>query len=126
MNFYNPYFASYPYYSALNPTTMSTAANAVSRTGLFSRLFGGLNLSSILSGTQKTLNIANQAIPLIRQVQPMMHNAKTMFKVMNEFKKVDTPISTETKTDIINDDSNVENMEVKTKEYSEYGPTFFN
>lgn len=126
MNFYNPYFASYPYYSALNPTTMGAATNAASRTGLFSRLFSGINLSSILSGTQKTLNIANQALPLIRQVQPMMHNAKTMFKVMNEFKKVDTPINTETNNTTINNDLNIENNEIESKEYSEYGPTFFN
>ena len=79
MNYYNPYLMSYPYVSG------------VTNQGLFSRLFGGLNLSSILSGTQKTLNIVNQTIPLVKQAAPIVRNAKTMFKVMNEFKKVETP-----------------------------------
>lgn len=86
MNYYNPYFNMMPYMSA------------APKVGLFSRIFGGnLGISSILSGTQKTLNIVNQTIPLIKQAGPMINNAKTMFKVMNEFKKVDAqaPITTE-------------------------------
>lgn len=122
MNYYNPYFTSYPYYGA-----MSGAMNATSKTGLFSRLFGGgINFSSILSGTQKTLNIANQAIPLIRQMQPMMQNAKTMFKVMNEFKKVETPIDKEIRKDSTANNYRETNIEEFTSpDYSEYGPTFF-
>src|SRR5574344_2171483 len=81
---YNPYYFT-PY-----------AIPQVSR-GLFIGLLGkGISFSSILSGTQKTLNIVNQAIPMVKQVTPMFKNAKTMFKVMNEFKKVDTPIKTNT------------------------------
>ena len=85
MNYYNPYFNTYPYLSTISSP----------RVGLIGRLFGGsLNFGSILSGTQKTLNIVNQTIPIIKQASPIMKNAKTMFKVMNEFKKVDTPINT--------------------------------
>ena len=80
MNYYNPYFTAYPYFQT------------VPKMGLFSRLFGGnISFSSILSGTQKTLNIVNQGIPIIKQASPIFKNAKTMFKVMNEFKKVETP-----------------------------------
>lgn len=81
MNYYNPYFYTMP-------TTLTSAP----KVGLFSRLFGrsGLTFSSILSGTQKVLGVANQAIPLVKQVQPMMNNAKTMFKIMNEFKRSDS------------------------------------
>ena len=80
MNYYNPYFYSMP-----------SAAASASKVGLLSKLFGktGTTLSGILSGTQKVLNIANQAIPLVKQVGPMMNNAKTMFKIMNEFKRSD-------------------------------------
>lgn len=70
MNFYNPYLYSVP---------------AATSTGLLSRL----NFSSILSGTTKALNFVNQAIPVVKQVSPIMKNAKTMFRVMNEFKKTD-------------------------------------
>lgn len=95
MNYYYPYF------------NMAPAA----KTGLFKSLFGGIKFSSILSGTQKTLNVVNQAIPLIKQAKPVINNAKTMFKIMNEFKKVDTPTS-------INEDT------IK-KEAETSGPTFF-
>lgn len=105
MNYYNPYF--FPYASV-----QTTAPS------LFSRLLGGnkLTLSSILSGTGKVINFANQAIPLVKQAGPVIQNAKTMFRVMNEFKKVDT--------------NQVENNEVKEKEVitstsNNMGPTFF-
>lgn len=79
MNFYNPYYIPYAM-----PATKS----------LFSGLLGkGITFSSILSGTQKTLNIVNQAIPVVKQVSPMFKNAKTMLRVMNEFKRVDDPVS---------------------------------
>ena len=94
MNYYNPYF-SVPYQSA----------NMMSRGGIFSRLFGKFNFSSILNGTQKTLNIVNQTIPLVKQAKPLIKNAKTMFKVMNEFKKTDKISSTDIKT-IQNEEKN--------------------
>lgn len=121
MNYYNPYFFSMP-------TSVSTP-----KIGLFSRLFGGLNLSKILNGTQKVLNFANQTIPLVQQVRPLIGNAKTMFKVMNEFKKTEktntninqNKVSSNTTTENIttrksnnlnnNIDNNLDNI----------GPTFF-
>ena len=45
-----------------------------------------INFSSILNTTQKTLNIANQAIPLIYQVKPLVNNAKTVFKIIGAVK----------------------------------------
>lgn len=78
MNFYN-----YPY---LNPAS----------TSLFSSLFRNkINWSGLLENTQRILNLVNQTVPIIKQVPPIYRNAKTMFKVMNEFRKVDTPQSTE-------------------------------
>ena len=82
MNYYNPYFYSMP----------KTLTSSVPKVGLLTRLFGksGATFSTILSGTQKVLGVANQAIPLVKQVRPMVSNAKTMFKIMNEFKRNDT------------------------------------
>ena len=93
MNYYNPYFYSFP---------MGTQAV---RSGLLSRILGGrtLSFSNILNGTQRVLNIANQTIPLVKQAKPIFGNVKTMFKVMNEFKKNDK-------------NNNIENT---------IGPTFF-
>ena len=40
--------------------------------------------SSLLDGTQKTLGVINQAIPIVNQVKPIMQNAKTMFRIVKE------------------------------------------
>ena len=108
MNFYNPYMGFYPY------------TNVPTKTGILSSLFKGnsFNLGSIISGTQKTLNIINQTIPIVKQVSPVMKNAKTMFQVMNEFKKVDTPKKENEKNNV------EEKKEVITTSNTE-GPTFF-
>ncbi len=78
MNFYNPYFYSMP-----------------TETGI-SSLLSRFSLRSLISGTSKTLNFVNQAIPVVKQVSPIMKNLKTMFNVMNEFKKndIDNTINT--------------------------------
>lgn len=58
--------------------------NQMVRPSLLSKgvsLAKGINWSGILDGTQKTLGIINQAIPIIYQVKPIISNAKTMFKI---------------------------------------------
>ncbi|MBO6145405.1 MAG: hypothetical protein J6O62_01205 [Bacilli bacterium] len=46
-----------------------------------------INWGNLLSNTQKTLNIVNQAIPIVYQIKPIVNNARTIFKVANEFTK---------------------------------------
>lgn len=115
MNYYNPYFSTLPY----NYAPLSAVASANTSRGLLSSLFGGGKLSTFLNGTQKTLNIVNQAIPLVKQMGPVVKNAKTMFRVMNEFKKVDVPIKT--------DPQILESKEeiIEKKSISTNSPTFF-
>lgn len=60
---------------------------AYKQAGLLSGLKSKINLGAILTNTQKTLNIVNQAIPLVYQVKPMVENAKTIFKVMGAVKE---------------------------------------
>lgn len=65
------------------------------RPGLFSRLSSAtkaFNFSSFLDGTQKTLGVINQAIPIVYQVKPIFQNAKTMFRIADEIRK---PIANE-------------------------------
>ena len=99
MNFYNPYY--FPY------------SNVGVRTGLFSNLIKRINFSSIMNGTERTLNAVNQIIPLIKQAKPMMNNAKTMFKLMSEFSRDDE-----------NGTKKVTPKRVTEKTYND-GPTFF-
>lgn len=96
MNFYNPYFYSMP-----------------TETGI-SSLLSRFSLRSLISGTSKTLNFVNQAIPVVKQVSPIMKNLKTMFNVMNEFKKNDID-------NTINTNSN-NREDIKTNNNN---PTFF-
>ena len=106
MNFYNPYYMMYP---NVRPSLFR----------IFRNNFRGINFGSILNGTQKTLNIVNQAIPLVKQVTPVMRNAKTMFRVMNEFKKIDTPKKS--------NNNYKDNNQYNNDSFNEYedGPRFF-
>ena len=80
------------------------------KNSLFSS-FRRMNLSNILDGTQKTLSIINQAIPVIYQIKPIYNNMKTAFKVVNAFKS-------ETK-----EQTKKENTRSNT--LSSNGPTYF-
>lgn len=48
--------------------------------------FKKIDFNKILSGTSKTLNVINQAIPIYYQIKPIIANAKTLFKVANIIK----------------------------------------
>lgn len=105
MNYVNPYYFYQP------------ALTVAPRAGLLKSLFSGINFSSILNGTSKTLSVVNQAIPLVKQAKPMLNNAKTMFRVMNEFKKVETPKVSEP---VIQQAEKKEEVQISSS-----GPTFF-
>ena len=127
MNYYNPYFYTMP-------TSVATP-----KVGLFSRMFGGnrITLGGILNGTQRVLSFANQAIPLVKEVRPMIGNAKTMFKVMNEFKRAEKPKSDNTsiKENTINNNVSNKTQQAEIIEQTnestnksvnnDNGPTFF-
>ena len=44
-------------------------------------LLKNINFNNILDGTQKTLNVINQAIPIFNQIIPLINNTKTLFKL---------------------------------------------
>ncbi|MBQ9019472.1 MAG: hypothetical protein IJ097_04110 [Bacilli bacterium] len=46
-------------------------------------LLKNIKWGALLDGTQKTLGVINQAIPVVYQVKPIINNAKTMFKIAN-------------------------------------------
>ena len=94
MFYYNPYYMPYTYASK----------------GIFSNIFKGINFTSILNGASKTLNVVNQAIPVFKEISPMIKNTKTMFRIVNEFNKEETPKA---------------NVEKNTKQSYNEGPTFF-
>ncbi len=77
-NFYNPYL-----YTASTPMFRSAG-------GLLSKgLLKGASWNGFLTTAGKTLNVINQAIPIFYQVRPIIHNAKTMFRVLGAVKTSD-------------------------------------
>ncbi len=56
-----------------------------------------INWGNILNNTQKTLNVINQAIPIIYQVKPLVTNARTLFRIADAVKDDEPPIREEVK-----------------------------
>jgi len=63
-------------------------------------LLKNIKWGSILDGTSKTLNVINQAIPVVYQVKPVIDNAKTMFKIANIMNTPQEETKKEEKTNI--------------------------
>lgn len=79
--------------------------NPYATPGLLSKGLGltkAINWTSFLDGTQKTLGVINQAIPIVYQVKPIFSNAKTLFKIANEIKSPSPTINSSPNNDIIN------------------------
>jgi hypothetical protein len=74
------------------------------------------NWGSLLTNTQKTLGVINQAIPIFYQFGPIVRNAKTMFKVMGEFSKINNSSK---------DTSNKEEKEPVKENKTNNSPNFF-
>lgn len=114
MNYYMPFQNLNPY------------SNLPIKPSIFKRIFSGkINLTNILTNTQKTLNIINQTIPVIKQVKPVVDNAKTMFRVMNEFKKIDLNTKQKEKNLKIDNEITKEEKQQVIKETNINNPTFF-
>lgn len=97
---------------------------------LFQRLGRrGFNLSSILTNTQKTLGVVNQAIPVVKQVGPMINNMKTMFKLAGAFKDETDDSDSKKEQPVVNNSiNNSYSNSRNTNNYnynSNNGPEFF-
>ena len=117
MNYYNPYYMMMPY---------TTIASTKTKAGLLSSLFGGIkgmNWGTIINNTQRTLGLINQAIPVVKQVTPVVRNAKTMFSVMNEFKKLDDPIDKSDKKNTNTTSTYKTPSDIATNSNNDYTPT---
>ena len=64
--------------------------NPYVRPGMLASL-RNINWGGILDGTQKTLGVINQAIPIVYQVKPIFSNMRSLFRIANEINAPDTP-----------------------------------
>ncbi len=69
-----------------NASNLGTGLSAAKAAG--TSLFNKINWGSILSNTQKTLNVVNQAIPLYYQVKPVFKNIRALGRIGKEFSKI--------------------------------------
>ena len=130
-NFYYPYqmINNIPYMNMTRPFA-NTIPMMGTRTGLFSRLgssFGAIkniNCSNIINNTSKTLGVINQAIPIVKQTGPMLHNMRSMLKVASVFRD---ETSNNINKNINNKSVNVNNENKKKEVTSEDSnlPNFF-
>ncbi len=73
-----------------NPYMISGAT----KTGILSKGLSSLkaiNWGGLLEGTQKTLGVINQAIPVVYQIKPIVNNAKTLFKIAGSMREDNAP-----------------------------------
>ena len=58
-----------------------------------------MNISNILSGLNKTLNVINKILPMYEKIKPVLNNSKDLLNIINnkevkEIKKVDNNLPT--------------------------------
>lgn len=82
-------------YNQYNPYQISTGTKRI-------------NWGNILNNTQKTLNVINQAIPIIYQVKPLVTNARTLFRIADAVKDEETPIRETPTTNDTQEKSNLQ------------------
>mgnify|MGYP000154145477 FL=1 len=101
----------------VNPYNAVGAASALPRTGgLLSKLgLRNINFGNILTNTSKTLNVINQAIPVVKQVGPMFNNMKSILKVASLFNDATTPSNNNNNNNSSNNKVNNETSGEKNK-----------
>lgn len=101
----------------VNPYNAVGAASALPRTGgLLSKLgLRNINFGNILTNTSKTLNVINQAIPVVKQVGPMFNNMKSILKVASLFNDATTPRNNNNNNNSSNNKVNNETSGEKNK-----------
>ena len=101
----------------VNPYNAVGATSALPRTGgLLSKLgLRNINFGNILTNTSKTLNVINQAIPVVKQVGPMFNNMKSILKVASLFNDATTPSNSNNNNNSSNNKVNNETSGEKNK-----------
>lgn len=86
-NLYYPYHMT-NYIPHIRPITSQfpIKPNLFTRIGNTFGTIKNINWSNIINNTSKTLNVINQAIPIVKQTGPMIHNMRSMLKVASAFR----------------------------------------
>ena len=93
---------------------------------MFGAVRSGITLSSVLGGISKGLGIINQAIPLYREIKPMIGSARKVMSVLQELKVNNNSNNTSNSTS--NNKTTIEVTPEEKKivnESSQSAPVFF-
>lgn len=135
-NNFNPYMMPNMSYGPMMRNTMMPIANARRGFGGLGSLLGlssrgmtrGINWSNLLNNTSKTLGVIKEAIPVVREVQPMLHNMRSIVKIASAFKdETDTTPNKNTNNNVEQKNNNTTdstNIAYNNKNYNNE-PNFF-
>lgn len=84
----------------------------------------GLTLTSVLGGISKGLGILNQAIPLYREIKPMIGSARKVMSVLQEL-KVNNNNNTNNSTSNNKTTIDIEENKKIVNQLSQSAPVFF-
>ncbi len=90
---------------------------------MYPNSFNGLTFGKVIGGISKTLNLVNQAIPLYKQMRPIISNAGSILSIFKEFNKPDSMVSPNKKSITTHDTPF--SKETKVASITTNNPTFF-
>ena len=91
---------------------------------MFGAVRSGITLSSVLGGISKGLGILNQAIPLYREIKPMIGSARKVMSVLQEL-KVNNNNNTNNSTSNNKTTIDIEENKKIVNQLSQSAPVFF-
>ncbi len=92
---------------------------------MFGTMRSGITLSSVLGGISKGLGILNQAIPLYREIKPMIGSARKVMSVLQELKVNNNSNNTNNTTSNNKTTIDIEENKKIVNESSQSAPVFF-
>ena len=92
---------------------------------MFGAVRSGITLSSVLGGISKGLGIINQAIPLYREIKPMIGSARKVMSVLQELKVNNNSNNTNNTTSNNKTTIDIEENKKIVNESSQSAPVFF-
>ena len=120
-----------PYISTPNITLSSPIPIFKNKMNLFPGLsyklntLKNVNWSNIINNTSKTLGVINQAIPIVKQTKPMLHNMRSMLKVASAFRDETNDTKINKKKNNISNYNKKSNDNIKKEAIRNSLPNFF-
>ena len=99
-------------------------ASALGRTGGILSSFRNINFGGILNNVSRTLGVVKDAIPIVKEVRPMIGNMRSIVKIASAFKD-ETDINIKKENVQNTSSSNSTNISSTNTSYNNNEPNFF-